>query len=174
MFVQVDQLGNSRRESWPEDAQSSVFVRGSSGASCCNSGTPTPLWSFSKDCFIWYVKTGHTQYSITLASWCEKGFVVCHLKIKTHLVKECYRRLQYLLPFAELSLMKLPLKLQDLSPLPRCLRQRTDRKKRGDRGRLKGKEEEGGKICLYLNTNDLDLCSRIHKPHFFCRWNWRT
>lgn len=49
----------------------------------------------------------------------------------THLVQECYRRLQDLLPFAELSLMKLCLKLQDLSPLPSCLRERTYGKKRG-------------------------------------------
>lgn len=49
---------------------------------------------------------------------------------KPHLVKECHRRLQYLLPFVELRLMKLPLKLQDLSPLPSCLRQRTDGKRK--------------------------------------------
>lgn len=62
------------------------------------------------------------------------------LKINTHLVKECYRRLQYLLPFAELSLMKLSLKLQNLSPLPSCLRQRTDKEKRGDvKGGRRGK-----------------------------------
>lgn len=62
---------------------------------------------------------------------CEKGCAACGVKKPTHLVQECYRRLQDLLPFAELSLMKLPLKLQDLGPLPSCLRQRTGGRKRG-------------------------------------------
>lgn len=59
----------------------------------------------------------------------------------THLVEERDRGLQDLLPLAELSLVKLPLKLQDLSPLSCCLRQRTEeRKARGE------KETQGEKI----------------------------
>ena len=48
---------------------------------------------------------------------------------RTHLVEKRDGGLQDLLPLAELSLVKLPLKLQDLSPLSSCLGQRTEERK---------------------------------------------
>lgn len=63
-----------------------------------------------------------------------------HTHIDTHLVEKRDRGLQDLLPLAELSLVKLPLKLQDLSPLSSRLGQRTEKRRR--RGGVKMGEDD--------------------------------